>query len=55
MSSNEAFEEGYGAYWARLDPDDNPYQPGTPERLAWDEGWSQAQLEDNEETAEPGA
>ncbi len=55
MSSNQAFEEGYDAYWARLDKDDNPYPPGTPERRSWDEGWSQAELEDNEEAAEPGA
>ncbi len=54
MSSNTAFEEGYDAYWARLDPDDNPYPPGTPERRSWDEGFAQAELEDNEEAAEPG-
>jgi ribosome modulation factor len=47
MPENKAFQEGYEAYWGGVDPDDNPYASGTADRLSWDEGWSQAQLEDD--------
>jgi hypothetical protein len=48
MSTDDAFEAGYDAYWGGVDPEDNPFKPETPEHRAWDEGWSQAQLEDDE-------
>ncbi len=56
MSSDQAFEDGYDAYWAGVDSDDNPHKPGTEGQYSWDEGWSQAQLEDEDAytTAEPG-
>lgn len=47
MSENKAFRAGYDAYWGGVDPDDNPYPSQTVEHLSWDEGWSQAQLEDD--------
>ena len=40
--------EGYDAYWDRIDPDDNPYRSDTADHRYWDEGWSQAQLEDDD-------
>jgi len=48
-TEDEAFETGYEAYWEGVDPDDNPHQAGTNEHFSWDEGWSQAELEDDEE------
>ncbi len=46
MLDDNAFEDGYEAYWEGVDPDDNPFSPGTAHASSWDEGWSQAQLED---------
>ena len=43
-----AFEEGYDAYWDGVDPDDNPHPSGTQQQCSWDQGWSQAQLEDSD-------
>jgi hypothetical protein len=56
MSSDQAFETGYYGYSDGLYPDDNPYPRDTEQWLSWDEGWSQAQLEDEDAyaTAEPG-
>jgi hypothetical protein len=48
MSENQAFQEGYDTYWGGVDPDDNPYQSEAAEHFSWDEGWSQAQLEDDD-------
>lgn len=48
-TEDEAFETGYEAYWEGVDPDDNPHKAGTNEHASWDEGWSQAELEDDEE------
>lgn len=47
-----AFEAGYAAYWAHVPPHDNPYPYGTSEFRSWDDGWSQASLDDGESTAE---
>jgi hypothetical protein len=47
-----AFEQGYAAYWARVDWRANPYPSGTAECRFWDDGWSQGQLDDGESTAE---
>ena len=46
MTRETAVREGYDAYWDGVDSDDNPYIFETDEHYAWDEGWSQAQLED---------
>ncbi len=47
MSTDDAFEAGYDAYWNGGDPDDNPFKPETPDQRAWEEGWAQAQSEDD--------
>lgn len=52
MIDNSAFLEGYEGYWSRVDPDDNPYPSETNEHFCWDQGWSQAQLEDDQQRAE---
>lgn len=31
MSTDDAFEAGYDAYWNGVDPDDNPFEPETPQ------------------------
>jgi len=40
--------EGSAAMQFEGDPDDNPFKPETPDRRAWEEGWAQAQSEDDE-------
>ena len=47
-----AFERGYSAYWARVNHRENPHRSGTGEYASWDDGWSQAQLDDGESSAE---
>ena len=49
LIETDVFQEGYEGFWDGVDPDDNPYVYGSIESLSWDEGWSQAQLEDDEE------
>ena len=51
-AADVAFEAGYAAYWARVAPDNNPHAFGTNEFRPWDDGWSQASLDDGESTAE---
>jgi len=48
MTDETLFQEGYDAYWQGVDPDDNPYVSGSEQSDSWDEGWSQAQLEDDD-------
>jgi len=48
MTDQTLFQEGYDAYWQGVDPDDNPYVSGSEQSDSWDEGWSQAQLEDDD-------
>jgi len=47
MSSDDAFEAGYDAYWGGADPDDNPFKPETADQRAWQEGQAQAPSEDD--------
>ncbi len=47
MREDDAFEAGYDAYWDGVAPENNPFKPETAEHRAWDEGWSQAQAEDD--------
>jgi hypothetical protein len=49
MMDNTAFLDGYDAYWEGADPDDNPYAGGDNDHFLWEQGWSQAQMEDVEE------
>ena len=48
MADEAAFQQGYDAYWDGVDCDDNPFASETDEHYSWDEGWSQAQLADDE-------
>lgn len=47
MSWGSAFADGYNAYLAGRDLDANPYKSGN-ERISWEEGWSEAQLADED-------
>lgn len=49
MNDDEASEEGYDAYWDGVDSGDNPHAHGTTQHSSWDEGWLQAQLDDEQE------
>ena len=48
MIADDAFQQGYDAYWDGVDPDDNPHLAESEEHFRWDEGWAQAQLDDEE-------
>jgi hypothetical protein len=48
MEENGAFREGYDAYFAGADPEENPYHYGTTEQFWWDRGFAQAEADDTE-------
>jgi ribosome modulation factor len=51
MTNNEAFDQGYDAYWDGVDISDNPFDEETEDdaRLAWDQGWRKARQHDYDE------
>lgn len=48
MEENKVFQEGYDAYFAGADPEENPYRYGTTGQFWWDRGFAQAEAEDAE-------
>ena len=50
MSDDDAFEDGYDAYWEGFDVSDNPYDEETVERRFWEEGWRAAREHDYDES-----
>ncbi|MGA2063281.1 MAG: hypothetical protein ABSG67_22655 [Thermoguttaceae bacterium] len=48
--TNDAFEEGYDAYWEGVDVSDNPYEEDTDEHCSWEEGWRAARKHDYDES-----
>ena len=48
MADETAFQHGYDAYWGGADCNDNPFIFQTDQHYSWDEGWSQAELEDDD-------
>jgi ribosome modulation factor len=42
MVANDAFEEGYDAYWDGVDVSGNPYKEDTDDHRSWEEGWRAA-------------
>jgi hypothetical protein len=48
MSANDAFDEGYDAYWDGIG--DNPYDEETRERRRWEVGWRAARRHDYDES-----
>ena len=50
MVNNEAFEEGYDAYWDGVDVGDNPYDEDAEEQRCWEDGWRSARKHDYDES-----
>ena len=52
MANNEAYKEGYDAYWEGADVSDNPYdeEKDADARLAWEQGWGKAREHDYDES-----
>ncbi len=52
MTNNNAYEEGYDAYWEGVDAGDNPYdeEKDANARLAWEQGWRKAREHDYDES-----
>jgi ribosome modulation factor len=50
MANNEAYKEGYDAYWDGVNVIDNPYDEETEERRSWEEGWRAARKHDYDES-----
>ena len=51
MSTTDAFEEGYDAYWDGVDAGGNPYGEDEPkERQGWESGWRAARKHDYDES-----
>jgi len=50
--NNEAYDEGYEAYWEGADSGDNPYdeEKDADARLSWEEGWRVARKHDYDES-----
>jgi ribosome modulation factor len=49
--NNEAYDEGYDAYWEGIDDSDNPYdeKQEADARLSWEQGWRRARQHDYDE------
>ena len=49
--NNEAYDEGYDAYWEGVDDSDNPYdeKQEADARLSWELGWRKARQHDYDE------
>jgi ribosome modulation factor len=50
MAANNAYDEGYDAYWDGSDVSDNPYDEETEERRYWEDGWRAARKHDYDES-----
>ena len=49
--NNEAYDEGYDAYWEGVDDSENPYgeEKEADARLSWELGWRKARQHDYDE------
>jgi hypothetical protein len=50
MSNDEAFDEGYHAYWDGRTIEENPHEPETAEFGRWEAGWITARNHDYDES-----
>jgi ribosome modulation factor len=50
MTNNDAFGEGYDAYWDGVDVSGNPHEEDMDERRSWEEGWRAARKHDYDES-----
>ncbi len=51
MNADDAYEEGFDAYWEGVDLNDNPYDGQAEDALweSWEAGWRAAQHDDHDE------
>jgi hypothetical protein len=45
--SHQSYNQGYRGYFSSADLDENPYDYGTPEFIAWEKGWKEAEDDDS--------
>jgi ribosome modulation factor len=50
MPNDDAFDEGYDAYWEGMDVSGNPYEEDTDGHRSWEEGWRAARKDDYDES-----
>ena len=50
MPANDAYDEGYHAYWDGVDVSDNPYDEESDERQSQEDGWRAARKHDYDES-----
>jgi ribosome modulation factor len=52
MTTNDAHDEGYDAYWDGVEIRDNPYDEDNEaaQRVAWETGWREARKHDYDES-----
>jgi hypothetical protein len=50
MSGNDAYDDGYDAYWEGVDVSDNPHDEETEERCHLENGWRAARKHDYDES-----
>jgi len=50
MIDNDAYDEGYDAYWDGVEVSDNPYEEDTNGHRSWEEGWRAARKQDHDES-----
>ena len=52
MPDNDAYDEGYDAYWDGIAREDNPYdkEKEPVKRNSWEEGWREARKHDYDES-----
>ena len=50
MSTNDAFDEGYDAYWDGVDVSGNPHEDDMDEYRSWEDGWRTARKDDYDDT-----
>ncbi len=49
-ASQQAYQDGFDAYWDGADVSDNPFDEDTAERRFWEEGWRAARKDDYDES-----
>jgi ribosome modulation factor len=47
---NNAYDEGYDAYWEGVDVSSNPHDEDTDVRRFWEDGWRTARQHDYDES-----
>lgn len=50
MADNDAYHEGYDAYWDGVDVSNNPYDEEIEERRSWEAGWRAGRRHDYDES-----